>query len=160
MLPLGKKGRLNWTSSAYRIVNDGSGLDSPFGTSGFSWSSRFFASWTVKSNWKFQANSFVRGASVTPQGRFNGFATMNLAMSRDLAGDHWQVTLQAKDIFNTRRWSYSNNVEGVFTQEVWRQRESRNVYLTLQYKFGKLEERGRRGSGDRGSGGGDDFMME
>ena len=160
MIPLGKQGRLNWTSSAYRIVNDGSGLDSPFGTSGFSWSSRFFASWTVKSNWKFQANSFVRGAAVTPQGRFNGFATLNLAMSRDLPGDHWQVTLQAKDIFNTRRWSYTTDVEGAFTQDVWIQRESRNVYLTLQYKFGQLEERGRRGSGDRGSSGGDDFMME
>ena len=29
MVPLGKTGRLNWTSSAYRVVNDGSGLDSP-----------------------------------------------------------------------------------------------------------------------------------
>jgi len=32
--------------------------------------------------------------------------------------------------------------------------------LTLQYKFGKLDERGRRGSGNRGDGGGDDFMMD
>ena len=95
-----------------------------------------------------------------PQGRFNGFATLNLAVSRDLPGDKWQVTLQAKDVFNTRRWSYSTETD-FFTQDVWRQRESRNLYLTLQYKFGKLEERGRRGSGNRGSSsGGDDFMMD
>ena len=62
-------------------------------------------------------------------------------MSRDLPGDKWQVTLQAKDVFNTRRWSYSTETD-FFTQDVWRQRESRNLYLTLQYKFGKLEERG------------------
>ena len=160
MVPLGKTGRLNWTASAYRIVNDGSGLDSPFSTAGFSWSSRFFASWALGSDWKFQANSFVRGASVTPQGRFNGFATLNLAASRDLPGDHWQVTVQAKDIFNTRRWSYSTETTA-FVQDVWRQRESRNLYVTLQYKFGKLEERGRRSSVSRGSGGGgDDFMMD
>ena len=161
MVPLGRTGRLNWTSSAYRVVNDGSGLDSPFSSAGFSWSSRFFASWTVGEAWKCQANSFLRGAAVTPQGRFNGFATLNLAVSRDLPGDKWQVTLQAKDVFNTRRWSYTTETD-FFVQDVWRQRESRNLYLTLQYKFGKLEERGRRGSGNRGSGGGggDDFMMD
>ena len=162
MVPLGKQGSLNWTTSGYRVVNDGSGLDSPFSSAGFSWSTRFFASWTVAEQWKFQANSFVRGAAVTPQGRFNGFATLNLAMSRNLPGDQWQMTLQVKDVFNTRRWSYSTAQEGLFEQEVWRQRESRNLYLTLQWKFGKLEERGRRGSGSRGgqSLGGDDFMMD
>ena len=159
MVPLGTSGRLNWTASAYRVVNDGSRLESPFSSSGFSWSSRFFASWTVGSDWKLQANSFVRGAAVTPQGRFNGFATLNLAASRDLPNDHWQVTVQVKDVFNTRRWSYSTTTPD-FTQEVWRQRESRNLYLTLQYKCGKLDERSRRGSGSRGGGGGDDFMME
>ena len=34
MLPLGKTGRLNWTASAYRVVNDGSRLESPFSSSG------------------------------------------------------------------------------------------------------------------------------
>jgi outer membrane receptor protein involved in Fe transport len=159
MIPLGKTGRLNWTASAYRVVNDGSRLESPFSSSGFSWSSRFFATWTLGSDWKLQANSFVRGAAVTAQGRFNGFATLNLAASRNLPGDHWQVTVQAKDVFNTRRWSYSTTTPD-FTQEVWRQRESRNLYLTLQYKFGKLDERGRRGSDNRSGGGGDDFMMD
>ena len=83
-------------------------------------------------------------------------------MSRNLPGDQWQMTLQVKDVFNTRRWSYSTAQEGLFEQEVWRQRESRNLYLTLQWKFGKLEERGRRGSGSRGGqgSGGDDFMMD
>lgn len=160
MVPLGKTGRLNWTASAYRIVNDGTSLDSPFSTAGFSWSSRFFASWALKDTWKFQANSMVRGASVTAQGRFNGFATLNLAASRDLPGDRWQITVQAKDVFNSRRWSYSTETPS-FVQDVWRQRESRNLYVTLQYKFGRLEERGRRGSGERDSGsGGDDFMMD
>ena len=84
MIPLGKTGRLNWTASAYRVVNDGSRLESPFSSSGFSWSSRFFATWTLGSDWKLQANSFVRGAAVTAQGRFNGFATLNLAASRNI----------------------------------------------------------------------------
>ncbi len=157
MARLGKTGRLNWTTSAYRIVNDGTGLDSPFSIAGFSWNSRLFASWAWGKAWKCQANSFVRGASVTPQGRFNGFATLNLAVSRDLPNDHWQLTVQAKDIFNTRRWSYTTETNA-FSQDVWFQRESRNVYVTLQYKFGKLDERGGR-SGRSGSGG-EDFMMD
>ena len=160
MVPLGKSGRLNWTSSAYRIVNDGSSFESPFSNSGFSWSSRFFATFALGEHWKAQANSYVMGASVTPQGRFNGFATLNLAASRDLPGEHWQVTVQLKDVFNTRRWSYSTETTA-FVQDVWRQRESQNVYVTFQYKFGKLDERNRRGSSGRGgSGGGDDFMMD
>ena len=160
MVPLGKSGRLNWTSSAYRIVNDGSRFESPFSNSGFSWSSRFFATFALGEHWKAQANSYVMGASVTPQGRFNGFATLNLAASRDLPGEHWQVTVQLKDVFNTRRWSYSTETTA-FVQDVWRQRESQNVYVTFQYKFGKLDERNRRGSSGRGgSGGGDDFMMD
>jgi iron complex outermembrane recepter protein len=157
MTPLGKTGRLNWTTSAYRIVNDGSELDSPFSSAGFSWNSRLFASWAWGKAWKCQANSFVRGASVTPQGRFNGFATLNLAVSRDLPNDNWQLTVQAKDIFNTRRWSYTTETSA-FTQDVWRQRESRNIYVTLQYKFGKLDERG--GKGNRGGSGAEDFMMD
>jgi hypothetical protein len=69
------------------------------------------------------------------------------------------VTLQVKDVFHTRRWSYSTETD-LFVQDVWRQRESRNVYLTLQYKFGKLEERSRRGSRGGDGGGGDDFMFD
>ena len=161
MTPIGQSGRLTWSASAYRIVNDGSNLDSPFGTSGLSWSSRMFASWTLGELWKLQANGFVRGASVTPQGRFNGFTTFNLAASRNLRNDNWQMTFQVKDVFNTRRWSYNTTTEQ-FSQEVWRQRESRNLFVSLQYNFGKLEERRGKGSSGRGSGGdgGDSFMME
>ena len=161
MTPIGQSGRLTWSASAYRIVNDGSNLDSPFGTSGLSWSSRMFASWTLGELWKLQANGFVRGASVTPQGRFNGFTTFNLAASRNLRNDNWQMTFQVKDVFNTRRWSYNTTTEQ-FSQEVWRQRESRNLFVSLQYNFGKLEERRGKGSSGRGSGGDgrDSFMME
>ena len=160
MLPLGNNGKLNWTASAYRVVNDGRELESSFSSSGFSWSSRFFATWTLGSSWKLQANSYLRGSEVTAQGRFNGFATLNLAASRILFGDQWQLTVQAKDVFNTRRWSYSTSAPD-FEQDVWRQRESQNFFVSLQYKFGKLDERGRRGSGDRsGVEGGEDFMLD
>ncbi|MDA0903304.1 MAG: outer membrane beta-barrel family protein [Bacteroidetes bacterium] len=163
MVPFGTTGRLNWTASAFRVVNDGRTLDSPFSSAGFSTSSRLFASWTVGKSWKMQANGFLRGPSVTAQGRFHGMATLNVAASRDLPGEKWQITLQIKDVLNTRRWSYNTETTS-FSQEVWRQRESRNAFITLQYKFGKMEERNRRGSrgGDSGgdSGGGDDFMFD
>jgi len=159
MAPLGKQGRLNWTASAFRVVNDGRTLDSPFSSAGFSASSRLFASWTLGKSWKMQANGFLRGPSVTAQGRFHGMATLNLAASRDLPGDKWQITLQVKDVFNTRRWSYSTETTS-FSQDVWRQRESRNAYITLQYKFGKMEERNRRGGRGGDGGGGDDFMFD
>ena len=106
MVPLGRTGRLNWTSSAYRVVNDGSGLDSPFSSAGFSWSSRFLllGRWARLEMPGKQLRAWRGGHAPRALQRLRH---LEFGGESDLPGDKWQVTLQAKDVFNTRRWSYS-----------------------------------------------------
>jgi hypothetical protein len=154
MWPLGKTGSLRISGSVYHLVNEAPELTSVTDSEGWSWDMRSFASWTLAENWKCQVNAYYRGPSVTAQGQFNGFFYSDLAIQRSAFDGKLQISARVTDLFNTRAFSYSSIGEN-FERESEHKRESRNAYLTLTWRFGKLAERsGERGGRTGGSNGG------
>ncbi len=111
--------------------------------------------WGVES----QATYFYRSPGVTPQGTIETIQSLDLGFRKSILNDRGAITLRVSDLFNTRRYRFTNQVAGVTTRSQF-QRESRIAYVGFQYRFGANAERDRerdeRGGG-RDDGGGEDF---
>jgi len=113
---------------------------------------------TFKKGLSIQLSGFYRAPELYPQGSFNGFLFSNIALKKSILKSKGSLTLNLRDIFDTREFSFDSNGEG-FEEESMRKRESRNLLLTFSYRFGKLEPskgKRKRSSGDNGGGEMDD----
>ncbi len=156
--PITKWWSINASANGYRTQNDGTNLESDLNNEAYSWSARIMSTMKFKKGFSIQLSSFYRAPELYPQGQFNGFMFSNIALKKSVLKDKGSLTLNLRDIFDTREFSFSSYGTG-FEEESIRKRESRNLFLTFSYRFGKLEPskgKRRRSSGDDGDGGMDD----
>jgi outer membrane beta-barrel protein len=75
-----------------------------------------------------------------------------LALSKKVLQNKGTITLRATDIFDTRRFQFETSGP-TFYNSGYRKRESRNLYLSFTYRFGKLSapKRRKRSNGNGGS---------
>ncbi len=151
MVPWGKGGSFRATGSVFHLVNNASALEAARDNAGWSWNMNFFANRPIGKVWKVQMNGMYEGPAVTAQGRFNGFYALDAAVMRSWFDDALQLSVRVSDVFDTRQWSYTSEWEG-FSQTATHKRETRNVFATLTWQFGKYEA-GRGARSGRGSGG-------
>jgi len=99
-----------------------------------SFTSRLRLRWRFLESWNFQSNIFYRGSRRTTQGREAGDAYFGAGLSRELLNGQATLSLNARDIFNSRQSdreiinprSYTNN------QYSW---SSRSLRLNFRYNF-------------------------
>lgn len=151
--PLWKASSMRLTGDVYHLSNDAGDLEAATNAQGWTYNLSLFANLALGKEWKGQINGMHRGASVTPQGRFNGIQWLDVAVQRTLLDRRLSLALRVSDVFDTRQWSYAIDLPD-FHQESVHKRQSRFAYLDLRWNFGKLEE-GRRGRSGGGGGGGD-----
>ena len=159
MSSLGKGGSIRFTGSLYHLSNDVGDADFAYDSQGWSYNLNLFANQTVgqQKDWKWQVNGMYRGPSVTAQGSFNGYAFMDASIQRTFLDGDLDLTLKLSDVFNTREWSYTSELE-TLTRTALHKRESQNLFLTITWNLGKLESgktRGKRSDGGSGSQGSD-----
>jgi hypothetical protein len=117
-------------------------------------------------NWKpFEGNEIqlsirYRSPRDIAQGSFEGIFNMDIAVKQSVLKKKGSISLRVSDIFDTRQFEI-NTVGDNWQQYGLYNRESRILYITFSYRFGKLEQgRGRRsGSNNSGNGAGGDDMM-
>ena len=88
--------------------------------------------------WKstyFQVGFNYESPNVTLQGTAHGFMSADAGIRKEFFDGKLGVTLNANDIFNTRKFAIYAAGDG-FTQSIQRHRESRTVTLSLTYRFG------------------------
>ena len=155
--PLWKASSVRLTGDVYHLSNDAGDLEAATNAQGWTYNVTLFANLAFGDHWKGQINGRYRGPSITPQGRFNGIKTMDLALQRSFLDQRLSLSFRLSDVFDTRQWSYVTDIPASsFYQEVLRKRESRNLFVDLRWSFGKLEDSGRRGRGGYDGGGGFD----
>jgi len=99
-----------------------------------SFTSRLRMRWRFLESWNFQSNVYYRGARQTTQGQESGDAYIGAGLSRELLDGQATVSLNARDILNSRQSdreiinpnSYTNN------QYSW---SSRSFRLNFRYNF-------------------------
>ena len=114
----------------------------------------------LQSDTRLQIMGIYNGPSVTLQGKRDGFFVTNVALRQDFFKKKLTVTLSARDVFATGKFSFTSEGSNFYTYNKF-QREAPVVLLSLTYRINNYKAAARRGNGDQenGDGGGMDMGM-
>lgn len=128
-----------------------------FDADNFTWFTRLSAKLPLPGAIDFQSNLFYRGRRIDAQNVNKGILSTNLAFSKDVIKDKATLSLNVRDLFNSRKRRTETRTENVFTESEFQFRE-RQITLSFLYRFNQPQnERNRR---DRGNGGNGDDDIE
>ncbi|MEM1095972.1 MAG: TonB-dependent receptor [Bacteroidota bacterium] len=145
----------------FRLVTDGSNVDSAFQNDAFGWGGRMNASYQFGNlfgfgDLDFQLTVRYRAPIETEQGRRGAFHWTDMALRQDLFNDQASLSLRFRDLLGT---AGSINVvdQPDLYNEFFRDWGAQAVGLTFTYSFGEQQRNNRRQRGGGGGGGGGDF---
>lgn len=111
-----------------------------------------------RDGWTVQASGFHRGEQETTQGISRPFTTANLAVGKQFWDRKATISLNVRDLFNTRKRRGIIDEEFLYQKDEFRW-SSRSITLGFTYRFNQDDNRGQR-RGQRNGGGMDDGGMD
>ncbi len=151
-----KKIRFNGSFNYFRFESRGEFRGVDFGATNVSWfgrlSSRVELPWGI--NW--QTNGFYRGPLENAQTKTDPILALDLALSKDILNDNATISVNVRDVFNSRRRIQSTralNSDGelLFTSENEFQWRVRQISASFVYRFNQQKKQ----NGKKRGGGGD-----
>ncbi len=148
--------RLDGNVSVFRSITDGQNIGSELQADTYTSTARLTNRITTLSNTDFQLRMNYRGPRETTQGSRKAIISVDLGVSRDFLNKKLTLTISARDLFNSRKRIWENEIGNLFTKGDFQWR-ARSVQFTAAYKIlnDKTRSKGRRGN--RSGGGGGDF---
>lgn len=143
--------RLNGSFNYFTFSSDGEFNGVDYGTTNSSYFARLSSKFTLPGKIELQANSFYMGPRQNAQTESDAMFSLNLALSKDLFKDKATLSLNASDLFNSRkRRSFTQTPTFTSDSEFqWRQRQ---VNLSFIYRFNQPKEQRQRGRPEGGPG--------
>ena len=153
--------RLNGSFNFFRTIIDGSNLETAMTNDALGWSTKFTSMMQLPHTMELQFSGRYRAPGVHVQGSMRARYSFDMALKKSLFEKKGSIGIRMSDIFNTRQFAFDSSGPG-YTQEAIYNRESRIVFLTFSYRFGKKmnsrKKGGRNGGPQDGlDGGGMDF---
>ena len=131
-----------------------------FDADNFTWFTRISAKLPLPGKIDFQTNLFYRGPTENAQSKNKGILSTNLAFSKDVIKDKATLSLNVRDLFNSRKRRSETRTDNVFTYSEFQWRE-RQITLSFLYRFNQQQnQRDGRNRQRNGNGGDDDFEFE
>ncbi|QTN38356.1 TonB-dependent receptor [Cryomorphaceae bacterium] len=146
--------RLNGNLNVFHQVTVGDYEGQDFGATNTSWTTRVSSQWNFTKDLKGQVSWFYRGPQQNAQGRVEGISSVDASVGMDLFGGKGSLTLNVRDLFNSRKRRWTIDEPGYLSESEfqWRQRQ---WLLTFSYRLKQERNRsGRQGGGPSGGGGG------
>ncbi|MBC7417420.1 MAG: TonB-dependent receptor [Pedobacter sp.] len=130
--------KLNFTGNVNLYKSDLKGAPA-FGilpNSGFSYNGNLTANLSYVKNLTIQVRGEYRGAEVQPQGKRNAIYNIDAGAKYDLLNGKASLSFNVRDIFNTRKYSFTN--VGKYSSTAFERRLNGTMgNLTFSYRFGK-----------------------
>jgi hypothetical protein len=149
-----------WTISgginAYYFQSNGSYEGEDLGASSLAGNMRFTSKWALPKDFAIQAAVMYRSPQQSSQGRNLSMTSLDLSASKDLFKKKATISLNVRDVFNTRRYR-GETITSEFTRYNEFQWATRQAILTFSYRFGTQNKQQKRNSGGDGGGGMDEF---
>lgn len=147
--------RLNGSFNFFQFDIDGEFEGVDYSQKNTSYFARFSSK--VSLPWKvdWQTNAFYMGPSDEIQGDREGMLSVDVALSKDILNDNATISINAKDLFNSRKFT-SNTVTNSFNQYSefqWRQRQ---INVSFIYRFNQQKNQQQRQQ-NNADGGGDEM---
>ncbi|MCB4808597.1 TonB-dependent receptor [Tamlana sp. 62-3] len=150
--------RLNSSFNFFQFETDGEFNDVDYSAKNTSWFTRFSSKVTLPAKVDWQTNAFYRGPSQDAQSDNEGIFTLDLAFSKELFSNNATVSLNVRDLLNSRKrkaTTFTDTYES-YSEMQWRQRQ---INLSLRYRFNQHHKKQNQREG-HGNGGEDDFEFE
>lgn len=145
--------RTNLSFNYFRFETDGSFEGIDYGATNESYFGRFSSNVILPWKIQWQTNAFYRGPRQNAQTDTDPIASIDLAFSKDILNDNATISLNVRDLFNSRRRDQFTVTDNFTSRSSFQWRE-RQITATLVYRFNQQKnEQSRRGGNDRGDGG-------
>jgi hypothetical protein len=126
----------------FRAITDGSNLNKSFKSDTYSWFSRLTSRFSPSKQTDIQLRGNYQAPRATPQGRTKSSYSIDLAMSQDIMKSKATLTLNASDIFNTRKRRSVTEADNFYSVSDF-QWHGRQVNLTFNYRLNQKKQRPR-----------------
>ncbi len=158
---LGKQFRIMLSSNIYTDETQASGVsDEDISHTSTGYNGRFTTTWMMTPTTELMLMGFYRSPRDIPFGEIKSMSFTSLSLKKKFARDRFSVSFRMNDLFNTMGFRYTTWDDHYF-QDMERKFESQVLSVSLEYRFGKMEDRSRYSRRNQsGNGGGEDFEME
>ena len=109
---------------------------------------RLTATYLVQPTMEMMFTGFYRAPRTIPFGTIESMSTTSLSIKKRLMDDKFAVSMQFRDLFNTLKFVYDTGND-LYIQHSERQWESQVASISLEYRFGKIEDRSKYGKRNR-----------
>jgi len=122
-----------------------------YATKNNSWYTRLTARVKLPANIEWQTRAMYMGPRKTAQSDRKGMVMVSMAFSKDILKNNGTLSLNASDLFNTRKRQSTNYTDTTITEGEFQWRE-RQITATFTYRFKQKKKRERSGSYEGGEG--------
>ncbi len=152
--------KLNGDFSFYRSITNGEYKGEDLHSDSYSWNTRLNSKITFLKNTDFQSIFFYRAPRETTQGVRKAFYMLNMGISRDILKGNGTLTLNARDVLNSRKFRFVLDQPDLYSEIDFRW-SSRSITLTFNYRLNQQKkadkERNNNGNGENFNGNGMEF---
>lgn len=128
-----------------------------FDGDGMSWFGRLNNSFTLPADFSAQLSGFYRGGQKTAQSERKPMYGLDLSLSKDLFDDHATITVNVRDLLNSRAFEYTSFGED-FMVESRNRWSTRSINVTFTYRFNQSKREQKKQERNQMENGGDDEM--
>ncbi|MFH4968962.1 outer membrane beta-barrel protein [Gaetbulibacter sp. M240] len=147
--------RLNSSFNIFKFETEGSFNGVDYGANNSSWFTRFSSKVELPAKIDWQTNAYYSGPQQDAQSDQKGVFSMDIALSKEILNDKVTISLNARDLFNSRirRTTTTTSFYTNYEESQWRQRQ---VNLSILYRFNQQKSKKERSGQDMD----DDFDFE
>ena len=124
------------SGSVFRVVTDGSNVESDLGSDALSWIVRGNLTYKVSPRLDLTWFQFYRAPMDVEQGRISGFSMANFALRHKLWGEKGSLSLRVSDPFDQSGFRFQTADES-HVQDSRRKWDQRALFVTFNYTFGQ-----------------------
>lgn len=145
--------------NVYRVVTDGSSVDTDLSNDAYGLSSRTNATFRIMPDLDLQLSFHYRAPLETERGRIAGRSSVDFALRQQLLGNRASLSLRARDVFDQRH-SHILHDDALYFQESYSDWDARRISISFRYNFGSGSDGSRGGGSERGMDMGRDDEMD
>jgi len=160
-LKLVKWMKINLSTNFFRTIIDGSDVEGDLSNDALGSSNKLMAQFRLPKGFSAQLSGMFRTPITVPQGSIDAMYWSDVSVKKKILKGKGTLGLRLSDIFNTRKFNI-NISDYNFTQEMQYKRDSRVLYFSFSYNFGKQFNdmpRKKRPNKNRRDSGGDDIGL-
>lgn len=139
--------RTNLSFNYFKFETDGSFEGIDYGASNESYFGRFSSNVILPWKIQWQTNAFYRGPRQNAQTETDPIASLDLAFSKDILNENATISLNVRDVFNSRRRDQFTVTDNFTSNSSFQWRE-RQITATLVYRFNQQKRDQNRRGGD------------